>query len=146
MQLGIFALLASALDCRVVYQLYLQQMLQIRWRRWLTRRYLGEWLDGKAYYRLQLEGGETDNPDQRISEDLNRFTDASLGLSLGLLNAAVTLVSFLGILWVLSGPLTIPLGALRFDGGAGLHGLVRAALCDRWHLADLQDRAAAWSR
>ncbi len=109
-QLGIFALLASAWIAVIVYQLYLQQMLQIRWRRWLTRRYLGEWLDGKAYYRLQLEGGETDNPDQRISEDLNRFTDASLGLSLGLLNAAVTLVSFLGILWVLSGPLTIPLG------------------------------------
>jgi len=110
-QLGIFALLAVAWILVIVYQLYLQQMLQIRWRRWLTRRYLGDWLNNKAYYRLQVEGGETDNPDQRIAEDLNRFTAASLALSIGLLNAAVTLVSFLGILWALSGPLALPLGS-----------------------------------
>jgi vitamin B12/bleomycin/antimicrobial peptide transport system ATP-binding/permease protein len=109
-QLGIFALLAASWIGVVVYQIYLQQMLQIRWRRWLTRRYLGDWLDGKAYYRLQLQGNETDNPDQRIAEDLNRFTDASLALTLGLMNSVVTLFSFLGILWVLSGPMTLPLG------------------------------------
>ena len=111
-QLGIFGLLAAAWIGVIVYQIYLQQMLQIRWRRWLTRRYLGDWLDGKAYYRLQLHGGETDNPDQRISEDLNRFTDMSLSLTLGLMNSIVTLFSFLGILWALSGPMTIPLGSL----------------------------------
>lgn len=110
-QLGIFTLLAAAWIGVVVYQTYLQQMLQIRWRRWLTRQYLGDWLAGKAYYRLQLEGNETDNPDQRIADDLNRFTDGSLGLSLGLLNSVVTLFSFLSILWTLSGPLTIPLGS-----------------------------------
>ncbi len=110
-QLGIFTLLACAFIIVVVYQLYLQQMLQIRWRRWLTRQYLGDWLEGKAYYRLQLEGNETDNPDQRIADDLNRFTDISLSLSLGLLNSVVTLASFVAILWSLSGPLTIPLGS-----------------------------------
>jgi putative ATP-binding cassette transporter len=110
-QLGIFTLLAVAFIVVYVYQTYLQQMLQIRWRRWLTRRYLGEWLGNKAYYRLQLEGNPADNPDQRIADDLNRFTDASLGLTLGLLNSVVTLFSFLSILWVLSGPLTIPLGS-----------------------------------
>lgn len=109
-QLGIFTLLASAWIVVTVYQLYLQQMLQIRWRRWLTRQYLGDWLDAKAYYRLQLEGDSTDNPDQRIADDLDQFTSGSLGLSLGLLNSVVTLFSFLGILWVLSGPITIPLG------------------------------------
>ena len=111
-QLGIFTLLAAAWIGVVVYQTYLQQMLQIRWRRWLTRQYLGDWLEGKAYYRLQLEGNETDNPDQRIADDLNRFTDGSLSLSLGLLNSVVTLFSFLGILWSLSGSFTIPLGTL----------------------------------
>jgi putative ATP-binding cassette transporter len=111
-QLGTFALLAVAWILIVVYQLYLQQMLQIRWRRWLTRRYLGHWLDRKAYYRLQLQIGETDNPDQRIAEDLERFTAASLALSIGLLNAVVTLLSFLGILWALSGPFSLPLGTL----------------------------------
>jgi vitamin B12/bleomycin/antimicrobial peptide transport system ATP-binding/permease protein len=110
-QLGVFTGLAAAWIVVIVYQVYLQQMLQIRWRRWLTRQYLGDWLDAKAYYRLQLEGSETDNPDQRIQDDLNRFTDTSLSLTLGLMNAVVTLFSFLSILWVLSGPLTIPLGS-----------------------------------
>ncbi len=110
-QLGIFTLLAAAYIATSVYQTYLQQMLQIRWRRWLTRQYLHDWLEAKAYYRLQLTGDGTDNPDQRISEDLNRFTDMTLGLTLGLLNSVVTLFSFLSILWVLSGPLAIPLGS-----------------------------------
>ncbi|HVA13066.1 MAG TPA: ABC transporter ATP-binding protein/permease [Stellaceae bacterium] len=110
-QLGIFTLLAAAYIATSVYQTYLQQMLQIRWRRWLTRQYLHDWLEAKAYYRLQLTGDGTDNPDQRISEDLNRFTDMTLGLTLGLLNSVVTLFSFLSILWVLSGPFTIPLGS-----------------------------------
>jgi putative ATP-binding cassette transporter len=111
-QIGIFTLLAVAWILIIVYQLYLQQMLQIRWRRWLTRRYLSHWLDRKAYYRLQLDGGGTDNPDQRIADDVNRFTAASLALSIGLLNAVVTLASFLGILWALSGPFALPLGNL----------------------------------
>ena len=106
-QLGIFTILAVLFIVTGVYTTYLQQMLQIRWRRWLTRQYLHDWLEGKAYYRLQLTGGETDNPDQRIAEDLNRFTDTSLSLTLGLLNSVVTLFSFVGILWELSGPITV---------------------------------------
>src|SRR5579863_2201022 len=90
LELGIFTILATVSIVVGVYQIYLQQMLQIRWRRWLTRQYLGDWLDSKAYYRLQLEGTETDNPDQRIAEDLNRFTDASLNLSLGVMSSVVT--------------------------------------------------------
>src|SRR5579862_9306295 len=110
-QIGLFTLLASGWIIVNVFQTYLQQMLQIRWRRWLTRQYLRDWFEGKAYYRLQLEGSETDNPDQRIAEDLNRFTDGSLNLTLGVLNAVVTLLSFLGILWALSGPVSISLGS-----------------------------------
>jgi putative ATP-binding cassette transporter len=111
-QLGVFTILAVLFIVVGVYTTYLQQMLQIRWRRWLTRQYLHDWLEGKAYYRLQLTGGETDNPDQRIAEDLNRFTDTSLSLTLGLLNSVVTLFSFVSILWELSGPITIPLGGM----------------------------------
>ena len=114
-ELGIFAYLAVAYIVTGVYATYLQQMLQIRWRRWLTRQYLHDWLEGKAYYRLQLTGNATDNPDQRIAEDLNRFTDTSLSLTLGLLNSVVTLFSFLGILWELSGPLSIPLGGFTLS-------------------------------
>jgi len=85
-----------------VYQLYLNQWLQIRWRRWMTDRYLRDWLDGANHYRMQLLGDAADNPDQRIAEDINMFIEKGLFLTLGLLNAIVTLGSFVVILWMLS--------------------------------------------
>jgi putative ATP-binding cassette transporter len=105
----VFTMLAAAHVIGAVYRLYLRQVLEIRWRRWMTGRFLRGWLDDRAYYHMQLDKTATDNPDQRIADDLNMFTEYSLTLSLGLLNAAVTLFSFLFILWTLSGVLTIPL-------------------------------------
>jgi putative ATP-binding cassette transporter len=93
-----------------VYQLYLNQMLDIRWRRWLTERYLRAWLADGAYYRMQLMAGETDNPDQRIAEDVHLLVSHTLTLLTGGLRALVTMVAFVAILWALSGTLTIPLG------------------------------------
>ncbi|MCG5241770.1 ABC transporter ATP-binding protein/permease [Azospirillum doebereinerae] len=90
-----------------VYRLYLNQMLQIRWRRWLTERYLGDWLENQTYYRLAFAGTGTDNPDQRIAEDLRGFVQLTLSLSLGFLTNIVSLVSFLVILWGLSGSVTL---------------------------------------
>lgn len=108
--IGVFSGLALAYIVMAVYQLYLSQMLQIKWRRWLTERYLDDWLRNRIYYRLQLTDRATDNPDQRIADDLGSFVGTTLSLTLGLLNAAVTLGSFLFILWGLSGAITIPLG------------------------------------
>jgi vitamin B12/bleomycin/antimicrobial peptide transport system ATP-binding/permease protein len=106
-----FSWLAGLFIVAAVYQVYLNQMLQIRWRRWLTDRYLGSWLADGAYYRMQLTSGETDNPDQRIADDLRLFVTGALTLSIGGLRAVVTLVSFLAILWGLSGSVTLPIGA-----------------------------------
>ena len=106
-QLGVFTLLAVLHIVLQVYRQYFRQMLMIEWRSWLTERYLGNWLKERAYYRLQLLDKGTDNPDQRIADDLNIFVDLTLSLSLGLLSAVVTLVSFIGILWVISGALTV---------------------------------------
>ena len=114
-QFAIFGVLALAFIVVGVYSSYLRGILHIRWRRWLTERFLRDWLEDQAYYRMQLNQATTDNPDQRISDDLNRFASMSLALSLGLLSSVVTLVSFLSILWTLSGALTIPLG-----GGASI--------------------------
>src|SRR6185295_3181977 len=104
-----FSLLAAAYIVCAVYQLYLNQMLQIRWRRWLTDRYLEHWIGGRVYYRMQLTDRGTDNPDQRIAQDLALFVDSTLTLTLGLLSAVVTLVSFVSILWSLSGTLEFAL-------------------------------------
>ena len=106
-----FSWLAGLYIAVAVYQLYLNQMLQIRWRRWLTERYLGAWLTDGAYYRMQLVAGETDNPDQRIAEDVRLLISGTLTLTIGGMRAVVTLVSFVAILWGLSGPLTVPLGS-----------------------------------
>ena len=93
-----------------VYQLYLSQMLEIRWRRWLTERYLRAWLTDGSYYRMQLVANETDNPDQRIAEDVHLLISHTLTLVIGGLRALVTLVAFVAILWALSGALSVPLG------------------------------------
>jgi len=94
-----------------IYRTWLTQLLQIRWRAWITGRFLDDWLADRAYYRISLApdhaGVGTDNPDQRIAEDLRDFVQITLVLSLDLLSNVVTLVSFLGILWSLSGPLRV---------------------------------------
>jgi putative ATP-binding cassette transporter len=107
-QLGYFCVLAAIFIVLAVYQLYLNQWLQIRWRQWMTRYYLDRWLGGANHYRMQLLGDAADNPDQRIAEDIRQFIDAGstsvgiLPLGLGLLNSVVTLGSFAIILWNLS--------------------------------------------
>lgn len=105
-----FSVLAAIYILIAVYRLYLRQMLQMRWRVWLTSHMVDRWLDDKVYYRLELEDRRTDNPDQRIAEDLNLFTATTLGIALGLLGSLVTLVSFITILWTISGSVVIPLG------------------------------------
>ncbi len=97
-----FSVLAAIYIALAVYQLYLNQWLQIRWRRWLTQRYLGEWLRGANHYRMQLLGDAADNPDQRLTEDVEQFVDRTLSIGIGLLSSIVTLGSFVVILWGLS--------------------------------------------
>ncbi len=104
--LAYFSVLAAGLILAGVYSLYLNQMLQIRWRRWLTDHYLEDWIASGAYYRMQLTDRGTDNPDQRISIDLASYVGATLNLTLGLLSSVVTLFSFIVMLWELSGALS----------------------------------------
>lgn len=108
-EIGIFSLLAACYIALSVYQLYLNQWLQIRWRRWMTTLYLGQWLHDANHYRMQLRGDAADNPDQRITDDVKLFVDRTLDIGVGLLSAVVTLVSFVVILWGLSAasPLTV---------------------------------------
>jgi vitamin B12/bleomycin/antimicrobial peptide transport system ATP-binding/permease protein len=101
-QIGYFCVLATFWIVLKVYQLYLNQWLQIRWRRWMTARYLGDWLHDANHYRMQLLGDAADNPDQRIAEDTQRFVEQTMTLGIGLLSSVVTLASFIVILWGLS--------------------------------------------
>ena len=134
-QLGRFTWLAMVFIVIAVYRFYLTQLLELRWRAWMTRHLMQRWLSGQAFYRMELnryadaaEPGPTqpsglpdptrrvpDNPDQRLQEDVHLFTGQTVTLSMGLLNALVTLASFVGILWGLSGNFAFTLGGHAFD-------------------------------
>ena len=130
-QLGRFSYLAFAFIIIAVYRFYLTQLLELRWRAWMTNYYLTRWLTDHTFYTLELArftgadettqnpaattSGNPDNPDQRIEEDINLFTSYSITLSMGLLDAVVTLLSFVGILWSLSGAFAFPLGGTSYS-------------------------------
>jgi len=94
---------------------YLRMWLRIRWRTWLTNRYQGAWLRNKAFYKLKLIGTQVDNTDQRIADDLNNFTEQTMTLFFGLINAVSTLASFSVILWGLSSTLPLTIGAAQYQ-------------------------------
>ena len=125
-----FTYLAFGFIVIAVYRFYLTQVLELRWREWMTTHYLARWLAGHRFYALELarygapasatEGqpgvpSSPDNPDQRIQEDLNLFTSYTVSLCMGLLNAVVTLVSFVGILWGLSGAFAFTLDGQSYS-------------------------------
>ena len=124
-QLARFTYLAFAFIIIAVYRFYLTQLLEVRWRAWMTTHYLQRWLADHAFYKLELarfsspsngsNATTSDNPDQRIQEDINLFTTYSISLSMGLLNAVVTLVSFVGILWSLSGAFAFTLNGTSYS-------------------------------
>jgi putative ATP-binding cassette transporter len=122
-QLGRFSYLAFAYIVIAVYKFYLTQLLEMRWRSWMTTHYLQRWLSGQAFYRLELarftgashSDANPDNPDQRIQEDINQFTSYTISLTMGLLNAVVTLASFVGILWALSGGFSFHLSGAEYN-------------------------------
>jgi putative ATP-binding cassette transporter len=119
-QIGRFGYLAFFAIVIAVYRFYLTQLLEMNWRKWMTAYYLRRWLGGSTFYQMELarfakqSGAPPDNPDQRISEDVNQFTSQTLSLTMGVLNASVTLVSFVGILWGLSGAFGFTLGSQPF--------------------------------
>jgi vitamin B12/bleomycin/antimicrobial peptide transport system ATP-binding/permease protein len=126
--IAFFCVLVAIGTVLAVYEVYLNQWLQIRWRRWMTQSYLRQWLNTANHYRMQLLGDAADNPDQRIAEDIKLFIDSGAGygilpIGLGLLKAVTTVGSFVVILWNISesAPVTF--------FGVTLHGyLVWAAL------------------
>jgi vitamin B12/bleomycin/antimicrobial peptide transport system ATP-binding/permease protein len=113
-ELGFFTLIALLFVLLAVGQLYLNQWLQIRWRKWLTQRYLGDWLHGANHYRMQLLGDAADNPDQRVTEDVEQFVERTLNIGLGLLSSVVTLASFVIILWGLSAAAPLVIGGVDY--------------------------------
>jgi putative ATP-binding cassette transporter len=106
-----FFMLAAVYILVAVYRYYFSQLFAIRWRRWLTEQLIGRWLEKHGYYYLETFDVKTDNPDQRIQEDVNGLITNTISLVIGLVSAVTTFPAFVYILWSLSGVLTIPLGS-----------------------------------
>jgi putative ATP-binding cassette transporter len=128
-----FCAIAAIYTVLTVYQNYLNLWLQIRWRRWMTQTYLRQWLNTANHYRMQLLGDAADNPDQRIAEDIRMFIDSGSGfgtlpIGLGLLNAVVTLCSFVVILWNLSEAAPLALFGVAIHGYLVWAALIYAAI------------------
>ena len=94
------AILAAAVPIYGLYY-YVRDILGLRWRRWLTQHFLARYFSGRAYYRLHADAG-IDNPDQRIAEDINSFTQQSLYFSMIVLSSVIQLVAFASVLWTIS--------------------------------------------
>ncbi len=125
-----FCALAAVYIVLAVYKTYLTQWLQIRWRRWMTQRYLQQWLNAANHYRMQLLGDAADNPDQRIAEDVKSFIDNALQITTGILSSVVSFCSFVVILWGLSekSPLHLFNGHFAIPGYLVWAALIYAAL------------------
>lgn len=117
-QLAIFSIIAAAFIISSVYQLYLNQWLQIRWRRWMTERYIHRWLADSTHYRMRLRGETADNPDQRIAEDIALYIGRTLSLGVGFLSSVTSLISFSIILWGISAEVPLQIGGYHI----GAHG------------------------
>ncbi len=114
-QILLFFGLAAASMAAAVYQLYLKQLIQLRWREWLTRWLIANWLREGRHYQLEMAASGADNPDQRIAEDVRLSTEMAVDFALGIVISLTMLLSFVGILWTLSGALPVELGSISFE-------------------------------
>ncbi len=108
----VFVFIAATYIVIAVYRYYVQAYLALRWRQWLTKEFLNRWLEKRSYYYLENFDETTDNPDQRIQEDVGSLVGLSLDLTIGIVSSVATIGAFIYILWTLSGTVTIPLGSL----------------------------------
>lgn len=108
----LFVMLAACYMFLAVYRYYAVQLFALRWRRWLTVNFIQVWLQNRHYYYLELFDGKTDNPEQRIQDDINALVNSSIDLSTGLIGSVATIVAFIYILWQLSGMMSLSLGPL----------------------------------
>lgn len=123
-----FSFLAACYIFVAVYSFYLEQMLEIKWRTYLTEQFVSKWLEQRTYYLLQLTHKDTDNPDQRISEDIRLFTNITLTLGMGFMRALGVFIAFVFILWNMSGTVKLPLVNITINGYLVYIALIYATL------------------
>lgn len=109
-QIWVFLLVGAALVFTTTFNTYITAWINVRWKRWMTARYLKLWMDGGNHYRMQLTGSETDNPDQRISEDISGFITSTWTYTFSFVQNLLTLGTYLVMLWELSNSIPLIFG------------------------------------
>lgn len=112
-ELGYWAWIVAIYLVIYVYEVYLTSWLRIRWRGWMTGKFLDRWLAGATHYRLATSYGRTDNPDQRISEDINNFVTSTFSLVITLFNTTLSLIAFMQVLWGISAHFPYEIGGFN---------------------------------
>lgn len=125
-ELAFFAAVATIWIARGLIELFATEWFKVRWRRWMTDRYVGQWLSHKTHYRLAVTGLQSDNPDQRISEDVRDFIDKGFDYYILIFNTILTLYAFIQILWAISSQFPYSIGGFDLANVPGY--LVWAAL------------------
>ena len=111
----VFLLIGASMIFTGQFNLYISQWISVRWRRWMTALYMKYWLDGSNHYRMQLTGNETDNPDQRIAEDIKSFIDFTWQFTFSFVNNLLSLFTYLFMLWQLSASIPLILGGVDYS-------------------------------
>jgi putative ATP-binding cassette transporter len=115
-QVGMFALIFALTLAVTAAHLMAKRWLQLDWRRWLTKRVIGHWMESGRHYRLLFTAGEHDNPDGRIAEDIRIVTETAIALAHTLVFSLLVLGTFIDILWKVSGSVHLPGTALHVPG------------------------------
>ncbi len=113
-ELGFFTIIAFLLIASGVIEIYLTSWLRIRWRDWMTQHFISRWLANSNHYRLKTSYGKTDNPDQRIAEDISDFITSTLGIFVQIFNTVLTLLAFSKVLWSISSAFPYSIGGFNF--------------------------------
>jgi putative ATP-binding cassette transporter len=115
-QVAVFALIFAISIAVTAAHLMVKRWLQLDWRRWLTYRLIGRWMESGRHYRLLFSAGEHDNPDGRIAEDIRIATESAIALAHTLVLSVLILASFIDILWSVSGTIRVPGTSLEVPG------------------------------
>ncbi len=105
---SVFCLWAAVYVASAIIQYVIQSFLRIRWRAWMTRHYVERWLGNDTHYRMGFSGAQADNPDQRIADDIDQFTQTTQSLAINVISTVSNLISFSVILWNISSAFTVP--------------------------------------
>lgn len=101
-ELGVFSWYAFIYITIYVYEVYITSWLRIRWRDWMTQDFLNRWMAHSNHYRIGTAWPATDNPDQRISEDINNYVTTTFSLFVSIFSTVLSLYAFTQVLWGIS--------------------------------------------